>query len=300
MYCKKIATGVHHVIKNGAKISSFFIAEGSPWDAMKDVGELYLNSHDMHYFAQWVLNHERGTDEQTVLLISLDGKYGLVRQFDDIRNWNENASIHDFHSQGEDVFGHYEDFLKALDAEVERDPFLAEKLNYKPRAKPIPKRLKFESIRQDFRAGDMDREIWDAIQNPGNASDDALVWLTVIGEDGEQRGISRAANALAEVELSKRIQFHESHRPTFFPATEITLAEIKLRHKRARKNAVKFLQRFPSEIVGMDDMIMDYLFAMDSDQLAELAILIHYSAGAPDSREKLLIMALQDRYPGGW
>ena len=296
MYCSKIATGVHHVVKHGEKFSSFFIAEGNAWEALALVGELYLNEHDMHYFANWLTDENYDAHDPYLLLVSLDGKYGVIRRFGEISGWNNNAQIHTFIYDSKAAFGSYEHFLQALDAEVAKDPFLAEKLNYRPKPKPIPKRINFDKIRPDFAPGDIDRDIQAALRNPVEASDDALVWLGIIGPDLASHYPFVYKDAMDE--LQKRIETNGAYYWTFFFAGDMTMAEVHARAERARKTFESFASKFDVNEYDQHRLIHQKVKRLNNDVLAELTVYAFYSEVQGTGWWKHFLGELQGRYPG--
>ena len=274
MKCNKIATGVHHVIKNDEKISSFFIAEGDYWEALESVGELYLNQHDMHYFLTWASGADRVEEDPQVLLISLDGKYGLIRRFSEIRRWNIDASIHEFLFDDDVAFGGYREFKWALDRAVANDPFLIEKLQLpKPRNSAIPERLKIANMfgRSLESFGGQIRE---AYQNPQWAKPDALIFAFLARENWQLRP---EPGQVHEVEYSLRDQLGmggELHHDGLYDAEGLTFKEIEKRRNRAIRNRNAFWRKFPDpreiEHAGGMDAVVRHTSKLTDDELFEI------------------------------
>jgi len=302
MRCNKIATGVHHVIKNGEKTSSFFIAEGEYWEALQSVGELYLNQHDMDYFVSWARGVEQDYDDPQVLLISVDGKYGVIRRFSEIRGWNTDASIHQFLFDDQTAFGGYREFKLALDLAVANDPFLAEKLQLpKPRNAAIPERLKLAEARYQ-RMDSFDGPIRRAYQNPRMTNGDALI-LAFLAKDN--RELRPEPEQIQEVEIVLREQlvaFGQLEHSGIYDTEGLTFKELEKRRNRAIRNRNAFWRKFPNpweiELAGGMDAVVSHTSTLSDDELVEMAVVAWYSSTDLGAREKCAVIAADLRFAG--
>lgn len=294
MYCNKIATGVHHVVKNGDKISSFFVAEGEYWEALQSVGELYLNQHDMHYFLTWASGFDRVDDDPQCLLISLDGKYGVIRRFSEIKGWNTDSSIHQFLPKDESVDGGYREFKLALDREVELNPDLYERYGYKPSRKVIRPRI--ESQRFDERAGleSIDTSIRSAYVDPRNADADDLI-LAYLARENAWVAVPEEQHLAVEAQLKRLLREGELWSGgllRLYDTEGLTLSELSARRKRALKNCKKLWSEFPDNYLGhgQTSELESWLRQFERDELVELAVVAWYRCPGPADREKICVM----------
>jgi hypothetical protein len=294
MFCNKIATGVHHVIKNGEKISSFFVAEGEYWEALQSVGELYLNQHDMHYFVSWATGADRVEDDPQVLLISVDGKYGVIRRFSEIRGWNIDASIHQFLSEDQAAYGGYREFKLALDREVSRDPFLAEKLQLPKPRNVLRARIERRPFGQRASIESLDSSIREAYLDPRKAQADDLI-LAFLARENAWLDVSQQQHLAVEAELQRLLRDGELWRggPLHLYDTEgLTLSELRARRKRALKNCEKLWSKFPEPFLAngeIDDLEL-WLRQFEIDEMLELAAVAWYKCPSPAGREKVCAM----------
>ena len=302
MYCNKIATGVHHVVKNGDKISSFFVAEGEYWEALQSVGELYLNQHDMHYFVTLATGFDRVDDDPQALLISLDGKYGVIRRFSEIKGWNTDSSIHQFLPKDESAVGGYREFKLALDREVKRDPFLAEKLQLpKPRKPAVPERLQLTEARWQ-RMESFDGPIRDAYQRPRWVNGDALIFAFLARENWQLRP---ELEQIQEVEIVLREQldaFGQLDNQGIYDTKGLTFKELENRRNRAIRNRNAFWRKFPNpwQIDPTGDMnaVVRHTAKLSDDELVEMAVVAWYSSTELGAREKSAVIAADLRFAG--
>ena len=302
MFCNKIATGVHHVIKNGEKISSFFVAEGEYWEALQSVGELYLNQHDMHYFVSWATGADRVEDDPQVLLISVDGKYGVIRRFSEIRGWNTDASIHQFLSEDQAAYGGYREFKLALDREVSRDPFLAEKLQLpKPRKPAMPDRLHLADARWQ-RMESFEGLIRDAYQSPQWAKSDALIFAFLARENWQLRPEPEQIQHIEMVLREQLDAFGQLGNPCIYNTKGLTLNELEKRRIRAVRNRNAFWRKFPNpwdtELEGGMAAVVRHTSKLSDDELVEMAVVAWYSSTELGAREKSAVIAADLRFAG--
>jgi hypothetical protein len=295
MYCSKIATKVQHFMRNSLKEHSFFILEGEARDALELVGELYLNEHDMHYFADWLAEGEPDKADPYTLLVSLDGKSGLVRRWSEITGWSENSTIVTFMAVGDVVQGRISELKYALEVQLHFNSDLAAQIDFKRAPKAIPKRLTWAHRNTER---DMFSMLRRAKKNPFDATNDALVWLLVIGStaDGDLTPLEVSG---ARLEIQKRIAWNFGSGAEFFANEGLTIEEINSRHNRAVHNFKRFNKRFNGKDLKEAE-VLDFLSHLDTDALAELVIHMLGNNLIPENCENTMLSELQRRYPGGW
>jgi hypothetical protein len=122
----------------------------------------------------------------------------------------------------------------------------------------------------------------DAIRHIEGASDDALVWIKMLGINPNLKIDENLLNS-ATIELNMRIQKGSEFRSTFFPLTDVTFKEIALRGRRAKRDLQKFREKFPHErVLGFDNksamdrapLIESYCRGLSNDRLVELCVFL--------------------------
>lgn len=175
MKCVGVLTNVAHMTAKSFKNDSFFIIETDAHKAGQVLGQCFADPHTMFYFADWV---REGEDSRFNLLVSLDGKYAMIRftEEDGGVHVEEHESV--FHLKNEPIWGTVDDFRTALTLELAGAPERWRAWGYKPPRSRIKKsRVSFRGgVVYEFDAVAMTSAWLDRIEQ---APDWALVWMYV-------------------------------------------------------------------------------------------------------------------------
>jgi hypothetical protein len=298
MYCGKLIKDIWvfdpALAQEAKHAESFLILEGEPQEAAAFAGLLKIQPSNMASLVDWL---QPGKEDEYVLLLSLDGKRGLIYPQMAVLEPDDKEVFwmpFDGHYHPYEVSRIIRDFKNAMRFETK----LAEKIGYKIPPRPIKRRLNFDLIRQDFAPGAMDSEIREAIRNLESATDDALVWLAIAGPDnGDGLHAFDYKAVLNEIEMRQEKQ--SEFRSTFFPIHRISMEEILARQARARDLLWTFKDKFGGGEYGWDLQQSDaWVKRLDNDKLAELAVYTYYSNAGRMGEWKHFVGALQARFPG--
>ncbi len=297
MYCGKLIKDVWAfdpaLAEEAEHSESFLILEGEPHEAAQFAGFLKVQPSNMASLVDWLLP---GKEDDYVLLLSLDGKRGLI--------YPQMAVLE---PDDKEVFwmpfdGHYHPYeisriIKDFKTSMRFETKLADQIGYKIPPRPIKRRLFFDQIRQDFAPGAIDAEIQESRRHLESATDDALVWLAIAGPDIGGEPDRFDYNAVLK-EIAMRQEKFSEFRSTFFPLNIVSMEEILARQARARDLLQTFKDKFGGEY-GWDLQQSDaWVKRLDNDKLAELAVHTYYSPAGLMGEWKHFVDPLQARFPG--
>jgi ribosomal protein L16/L10AE len=253
----------------------FLVVVADYWEAAQFMGGLYVDEKSMIGLIQWARGLEESPD---TLLISIDGKYGAVAKMSDLR---DAKSGHEWVYIG-DIWAP----VNRVKAEVQRllvgQPEEARKLNLRAFQNAVPARIEFLPD-GPLRPGWVSGEIHEAIRNIEGATDDALVWILMLGVT-ENLGLSEEVLERATREVKMRIDKGSEFRSTFFPLNAVTMKEIEARTRRAKRDLASFLTKFPSERdLNLDESqlnerfrrVEQYAARLSNDRLIELTVFLY-------------------------
>jgi ribosomal protein L16/L10AE len=275
IFSSNIITNFEHVVRGRLVHDDFLVVVADYWEAAQFMGGLYVDEKSMIGLVQWARGLEEGPD---TLLISIDGKYGAVAKMSDLRNAK---SGYEWVYIG-DIWAP----VNRVKAEVQRllvdQPEEARKLNLRAFQKAVPARIKFLPG-GPLRPGWVSGEIHEAIRNIEGATDDALVWILMLGVT-ENLGLSEEVLERATREVKMRIDKGSEFRSTFFPLNAVTMKEIEARTRRAKRDRASFLTKFPSERdLNLDESqlnerfrrVEQYAARLSNDRLIELTVFLY-------------------------
>ena len=274
IFSSNIITNFEHVVRGRLVQDDFLVVVADYWEAAQFVGGLYVDEKSMIGLIQWARGLEEAPD---TLLISIDGKYGAVAKMKDLRNSKpgyEWVYIGDIWAP-----------VNRVKAEVQRllvgRPEEARKLNLRAFQTAVPDRIVFRPG-ADFAPGTVSGEVRDAIRNVEGATDDALVWIQMLGIT-PHIGLDEQVLEQAKRETKMRIDKGSEFRSTFFPLNEVSLKEIEARGRRAHRDMERYRAKFPNEIdiegnfapiEGRNSEIERYCRRLSNDRLVELCVFL--------------------------
>ena len=313
MYCNRILTNVEHWVGSKTRKDSFFAVEIT-WDEMGDALELlgaaHVDVHSMTRFMEWC----RGEIMRLTLLISLDSKFVVVGDTDNLQhivNFDV-AEAWPLNLEGNGIYGTVEGkFQPYLDGWIARQPEMASVLGYKPKKVTLKNRISFSR--------------WVVLEfNPA-----------FFGEVRELDGATDANLALAYVNPQLTITLNQvkfedvldaireraengwRSDEDWFDSQGLTLAELDRRRERANDNLNKLEQLFwaatnraledsgslPHRFWASDFELVSFLSKFKKlDEVIELYVL---AASHPEFDEGLreiaweLVCRLDDSAPAG-
>jgi len=285
----RIITNVRHMTSRGVAFDDFLVGMTiTHWEAAKILGRLYVDEESMMRLLEWA---EHNNSDNHRLLISIDGKYGAIASVAEVNKPNYDSRIIELHDEFHSPISRVKsEFRKVL----ERDPKVASELNLRAFQKAIPDRISFHGVKEDFRPETIEREIEDARSNVESATDDALVWITIIGATAGHRLDIQSIEAV-ERELQMRLEKQSEFRSTFFPLDKVTLEEISARSRRAKRDLENCRQKFPVGQDYRDEEMHRYARSLSNDRLADLCAVLNYQENWGQVPFKHLLMQLDDR-----
>ena len=211
MKCVGVITNVAHMTEKSFKNDSFFITEADANEAGQVLGRCFADPHSMYYFADWIRD---GGDSRFNLLVSLDGKYAMIRYRDEDGGVYVEDHESVFHLPNEPIWGNIDDLRVALANELAGTPERWKAWGYKPPRSKIKKsRVSFAGgIVYEFDAVAMTSAWLDRIES---APDWALVWLyaaqdSIPVSDPDSFGEDLRSEIALRVATGRRVQsdFH--------------------------------------------------------------------------------------------
>ena len=297
MYCERVITGVRYCFgqmpEDEIPSKNYIVLEGAPEEALAFMAQLRGNPDNMQNMVEWLMPEYR---DAYVLLITYDGKEGLIYPKTAIDNPTYEEHVHFLGTEDNYFPNELKRLVRDFKNFVENDPVFAEKIGYVIPPKPIKRRIVFEQMLSPLYPGDLIREIDSAARNLESATDDALVWMVIIGPKWRGWNNVDYQRVLNEIEL--RQLKHEAFLPRFFPLNKVSIEEMLARQARVRVTYQKFLNAFPG--IGLDfhdhESTEKWTQKLDNDRLAELAVCLFF-AGDMEDLWKLVVGVLHRRYP---
>jgi hypothetical protein len=273
----RIITNVKHQNERGLAFDDFLVGTATThWEAAKILGRLYVDEDSMMRLLEWA--HRNNSDNHR-LLISIDGKYGVIAHAAEVEKPESNSRIIELHDDFRAPISRVKaEFRKYL----ENNAKIAGQLNLRAFQKAVPARIKFLPG-GPLRPGWVSGEIHEAIRNIEGATDDALVWILMLGVT-ENLGLSEEVLERATREVKMRIDKGSEFRSTFFPLNAVTMKEIEARTRRAKRDLASFLTKFPSERdLNLDESqlnerfrrVEQYAARLSNDRLIELTVFLY-------------------------
>ena len=273
----RIITNIKHQTEQGVTFDDFLVGSTiTHWEAAKILGRLYVDGESMMRLLEWAIQNNSDNHR---LLISIDGKYGVISHASELEKpGSDSKSIElydDFHAPISRVKTEFRRYLQ-------NNPKLAEQLNLRAFQRAVPARIKFLPG-GPLRPGWVSGEIHEAIRNIEGATDDALVWILMLGVT-ENLGLSEKVLERATREVKMRIDKGSEFRSTFFPLNVVTMKEIDARTLRAKRDLESFLTKFPSERdLQLDESqlnerfrrVEQYAARLSNDRLIELTVFLY-------------------------
>jgi hypothetical protein len=237
-----------------------------------------------------------------VLLISTDGKYGAIGTRTELEKPEPGSKI----VYIDELFAPLSRIKEDMRFLMARDPKAAAQLNTRAFQKAIPDRIFFRTG-AEFGPGVISAEVWDATNNIESASDDALVWIKMLGVN-PKKGLTVEVVDRALSELELRIAKGYGLHSTFFPVTEVTMKEIGARGRRAQRGMESFLTKFPSErdLQLDEDQVKErrrqverYRSRLSNDRLVEVIVFLSFKADWLGDSYKTFLGEFYDRAARG-
>jgi hypothetical protein len=302
IYGCNVLTNVQHYVRGRAMVDDFIVLNMNHWEAAAHLGNLTVDETSLMRLIQWGIEERDGIAGNFVLLISIDGKYGAVGLREDIdkpKTGSEMVYI------GE-VYAPIRGIKAQVAKNVKLQPELAHQLNLRAFQKAIPDRIFFRTG-AEFGPGVISAEVWDATNNIESASDDALVWIKMLGVN-PKKGLTVEVVDRALSELELRIAKGYGLHSTFFPVTEVTMKEIGARGRRAQRGMESFLTKFPSErdLQLDEDQVKErrrqverYRSRLSNDRLVEVIVFLSFKAEWLGDSYKTFLGEFYDRAARG-
>lgn len=261
--CVGVLTNVAHMTPKSFKNDSFFIIETEYNPAGQVLGQCFVDPHSMFYFAEWITE---GQNSRYTLLVSLDGKYAMIRHRDEDGGVHVEEQESVLHLQKEPLWGTVDDFRAELSAELAGKPELWKTWGYKPpRSKIKRSRVSFRGIIVwEFDAVALCSNWLDSIPS---APDWALVWLYVAQDSIPVNAKSDFVDDLQQ-EILLRVKAGRSVSSDFqYDLKGLNAKELDRIHFRARDKANKLKSLFsagPSDSFRTElDAIRDSVVNLD-------------------------------------
>lgn len=293
IYACNVITNFEHEVRGRMRVDDFLIVAMDSWqDVARTLGSVFVDERSMMDLMQWAL----AVEAPYKLLISIDGKYGAIATTKDIDNPKPGSEVIWI---GADVWAPVSKVKAAVQRILANQPEVARKLNFKPADRLIPERFTLKNAPARFNVEELPREIGGVKSVLENATDDALVWLALIGANNGE-GFTPEFNSDVTSELSLRIHKKMNFLATFFPLDSVTEKEIEARARRTKKALAIFEVKFPANQPASLEEVTRYARRLSTDRLAELTIVRYYTEAGFDEKLKFLAAELQKRLSHGW
>jgi hypothetical protein len=289
IYACNVITNFEHEVRGRLRVDDFLIvAVDSLEDAASLFGSVYVDSKSMIKLLQWA----RSVDgESESLLISIDGKYGAIATKSEIDNPKPGSEVLFI---GDDVWAPVSKVRAAVQRILANQPEVARKLNFRASQRSVPDRVSFLGMKEDFSPETINREINGAFSNIESASDDALVWITIIGSTQGHR-LDKKVVEDVDRELQMRLDKRSEFRSTFFPLNKVTMQEISARARRANRDLQQCLLMFPIGQDFDDEVSYQYARRLSNDRLTDLCVVLNYQEQWGHAPFKHLVGNLYER-----
>jgi hypothetical protein len=252
------------------KKDSFFIIETETNPAGQVLGQCFVDPHSMFYFAEWLRG---GENSNCTLLVSLDGKYAMIRAADVDGGVFVEEHERVLHLQNEPLWGTIEDFREILAIELSSAPEKWKTWGYKPPRRRIKRsRVSFRGlIVWEFDPVGLCSNWLDRIQS---APDWALVWLyaaqdSIPVKDKDDFVLDLQQEITMRVNSDRRVSsdFH-------YDLKGLNTKELQQIHSRARDTANKLKALLITEPVSGFQSELDAVknFVVNLDSAIELYV----------------------------
>ncbi len=272
MYCNRIITRVEHWVGAKTRRDSFFVVEIT-WEDMSEalelLGKAYVDAHSMWRFLDW--HSGRGEIKQVTFLVSLDSKYVVVGDRDNLQHVidEEIVGAWPLNPEGDGVYGSVEGSFRAyLDRLVGREPEMAHILGYKPKKITLKNRISFAgSIVLEFNP-----VFFADIYDLDHATDANLALAYINPEITERHGQIIFDEIM--IELQKRADHGWRFDESWFKPAGLSLPELEQRRIRAHDNLQKLdllLFEATARALKNSGSLGDRFWAQDFELVAFLA-----------------------------
>ena len=271
----RIITNVKHGTERGSALDDFFIIRVNHWEAAQFLGRVYVDEDSMMRLLEWAKDYTG----DYALLISIDGRFGAVVPGNELAKPNTGSKTIELYDDFDAPISRIKTEFRKY---IQNNPKLAEQLNLRGFQQAVPARIKFLPG-GPLRPGWISGEVHEAIRNIEGATDDALVWILMLGVT-ENLGLSEEVLERATREVKMRIDKGSEFRSTFFPLNVVTMKEINARARRAKRDLESFLTKFPSERdLNLDESqlnerlrrVEQYAARLSDDRLIELTVFLY-------------------------
>lgn len=305
MYCESIVTHVKHEVRGKIRKDSFFvlICDARDHFTLKILGECFVDEHSMWNYIAWV----DGGIKELALLVSLDYKYAMLRHVNEAReidlqpgeqllpllphlrnepNWADKA-------QG--IYGPpREKLIPMIEREIGPYADLCRIYGFRPNLENVPDilRVNLEDRVFDFGLSTVDNGILEGLKDPKFATDDALFWLYMLKGFKNPR-LKELNHNHVMAEIRERIETGYQVQPMFYSTVSMSIAEMQMRTKRAKK----LLQRV-SQVIKQDFGFQDVqaiLKEVTNDEALELYVVGFWGSGEQDQLEWYIANELNSR-----
>jgi hypothetical protein len=275
IFSSRIITNVTHEVRGRLVADDFLIVDVDAWEAAQVIGAAYVDEQSMTRLLKWAGDPAAG---EFVLLISTDGRFGAIGTRSELDKPDSGSRI----VQIDELFAPLSKIKEQMRFLMSRDPKAASRLNLSAFQIAVPARIKFLPG-GPLRPGWISGEVHEAIRNIEGATDDALVWILMLGVT-ENLGLTEEVLERATREVKMRIDKGSEFRSTFFPLNVVTMKEINARTRRAKRDLESFLTKFPSERdLNLDESqlserfrrVEQYAARLSNDRLIELTVFLY-------------------------
>ncbi len=274
IYSSNVITNITHYFRDRELVDDFLIVNVNHWEAAQILGSVYVDENSMARLLDWAKDDDGLT---YAMLISIDGKFGAVTSRDELAKPKTGSQL----VYIGDVWAPVSKVKSEVMRLLKDQPEEARKLNLRSFQRAVPDRIVFRPG-ADFGPGTVSGEVRDAIRNIEGATDDALVWMQMLGVT-PHIGLVEKVLDQAKREMKMRIEKGSEFRSTFFPLNEVSLKEIEARGRRAHRDKDRYRAKFPNEIdidgnfapiEGRNSEIERYCRRLSNDRLVELCVFL--------------------------
>ena len=275
IFSSRIITNVTHEVRGRLVADDFLIVDVDAWEAAQVIGAAYVDEQSMTRLLNWAGDPAAG---EFVLLISTDGGFGAIGTRSELDKPDSGSRIVPI----DELFAPLSKIKEQMRFLISRDPKAASQLNLSAFQQAVPARIEFLPG-GPLRPGWISGEVHEAIRNIEGATDDALVWILMLGVT-ENLGLTEEVLERATREVKMRIDKGSEFRSTFFPLNVLTMREINARARRAKRDLESFLRKFPSERdLNLDESqlnerfrrVEQYAARLSDDRLIEQTVFLY-------------------------
>lgn len=284
---------------------SFFVILCDPREhfTLKILGECFVDEHSMFDYLAWL----DGGIKELALLVSLDYKYAMLRHLDEDREvtYEPGEQLlplqphlrHDpkWADKAQGIYGPpIEKLIPLIEREIGPYADLCRIYGFKPNFENVPDilRVNLEDRVFDFGLSIVDDGILDGIKDPKFATDDALFWLYMLKGSKNAR-LKELNHNHVMAEIRQRFETGYQVQPMFYSTVSMSIAEMQMRTKRAKK----LLQRV-SQVIKQDFGFQDVqaiLKEVTNDEALELYVVSQWGSGEQEQLEWYIANELNSR-----